>query len=152
MATQHQPRYGQTRTATRFPTLVLRTPNLKLLVDQARRTHHHILPASRGILALKTADDEYPLEHQEPPHLPPTPVTECRNTKALQQAVIHLYDLLDKIDTADDIAKTNDQLYREIVQRTQRKKNESGVHSPDGYSLVIDANRQKNQATEISGG
>ncbi len=70
-------------------------------------------------------------------------VTEFNDLKYLQRVVIHLYDLLDDIDTADDMAKSNDKMYRSIVGSLQKKKNDSGVSSPDGYILNISPTKFK---------
>ena len=47
-----------------------------------------------------------------------------------------LYALLDDIDTAGDIAKSDDKLYRGIVKRTQAKKRDFVV-SCDGYTVTL---------------
>ena len=47
-----------------------------------------------------------------------------------------LYALLDDIDTAGDIAKSDDKLYRGIVERTQAKKRDYVV-SCDGYAVIL---------------
>ena len=47
-----------------------------------------------------------------------------------------LYALLDDIDTAGDIAKSDDKLYRGIVERTQAKKRDYVV-SCDGYTVTL---------------
>ena len=65
-------------------------------------------------------------------------IGEFTNIEYLQRVVIHLYDLLDDISTADDIAKSNDILYRKLVDKIQQKKNDSGVRSLDGYILDIE--------------
>ena len=65
-------------------------------------------------------------------------VNEFKDVGYLQRVVTHLYDLLDDIDAVDDIAKEDDALYREIVQKIQASKNDSGVKSPDGYFLHIE--------------
>lgn len=67
-----------------------------------------------------------------------TKVTEFNEIKYLQRVVIHLYNLLDDIDTADDMAKSNNEAYRTIVSKIQQRKTDSGVSSPDGYNLFID--------------
>ena len=67
-----------------------------------------------------------------------TKVTEFNEINYLQRVVIHLYDLLDDIDTANDMAKNNNEAYRNIVSRIQQRKNDSGVSSPDGYGLCIE--------------
>ncbi len=46
-----------------------------------------------------------------------------------------LWALLDDIDTASDRAKSNDKLYREIVERIQRRRFEIG--STDGQVVVF---------------
>jgi len=48
----------------------------------------------------------------------------------------YLYKLLDDIDTASDIAKGDDKLYRSIVHRTQSKKSEV-VDVCDGYVVTF---------------
>jgi len=48
----------------------------------------------------------------------------------------YLYQLLDDIDTAGDIAKGDDKLYREIVERTQAKKG-AVVAECDGYTVIL---------------
>lgn len=52
-----------------------------------------------------------------------------------KQAATFLWDLLDNIDTAGDMAKGDDKLYRAIVERHQRRRFEVG--STDGYSLEL---------------
>ena len=66
-----------------------------------------------------------------------TPLSEFTDVDYLRRVVIHLYDLLDDIDTADDMAKSNDGVYRQLVGRLQQQKADSGVSSPDGYCLDI---------------
>jgi len=66
-----------------------------------------------------------------------TPISEFTDMEYLQRVVIHLYDLLDDIDTADDMAKSNDVLYRQLVGKLQQQKTDSGISSPDGYCLKI---------------
>lgn len=46
-----------------------------------------------------------------------------------------LYQLLDDIDTADDMAKGNDAHYRAIVHSIQKRKDRY-AYSPDGYKLI----------------
>lgn len=66
------------------------------------------------------------------------PVTEFDDVEYLRRVVVHLYELLDDIDTADDVAKSDDVAYRKIVGGLQAKKRDSGVSSPDGYCLHIE--------------
>lgn len=47
-----------------------------------------------------------------------------------------LYSLLDDIDTASDIAKSNDELYRKLVEKIQSMKKHA-VAECDGYNLVL---------------
>jgi len=47
-----------------------------------------------------------------------------------------LYGLLDDIDTAGDMAKADDSLYRKIVERTQARKREV-VAECDGYTVTF---------------
>lgn len=68
----------------------------------------------------------------------PVPISEFDDIDYLRRVVVHLYHLLDDIDTADDMAKSDDAAYRSIVGRLQQQKKDSGVHSPDGYCLQIE--------------
>ncbi len=56
------------------------------------------------------------------------------DVKLLQSTIRYLWSLLDNIDSADDMAKDNDKLYRAIVQREQKKRWATGI-TTDGYSL-----------------
>lgn len=47
-----------------------------------------------------------------------------------------LWDLLDDIDTASDIVKGNDQAYRNLVERIQKKRWDTGVVT-DGYRIYV---------------
>jgi len=51
----------------------------------------------------------------------------------LKKKIEYLWDLLDDIDTADDIAKDNDKLYRDLVRKESRKR--FNVCTTDGYKL-----------------
>ena len=53
----------------------------------------------------------------------------------LQRLVEHLWQIIDHIDTLDDIAKDNDIFYREHVRKWQEKRHE--YVKSDGYSLFI---------------
>jgi hypothetical protein len=48
---------------------------------------------------------------------------------------LHLFYLLDDIDTASDIAKENDKLYREYVEKLHRKR--FAVATTDGYGVYF---------------
>jgi hypothetical protein len=56
----------------------------------------------------------------------------------MRDLVEKLWNIIDDIDTADDIAKGNDEAYREIVRRLQAKRWETGI-TTDGYTLMIPA-------------
>lgn len=49
----------------------------------------------------------------------------------------YLWGLLDDIDTAGDLAKGDDKLYRALVERYQRQR--FLVGSTDGYTVVLTA-------------
>ena len=46
---------------------------------------------------------------------------------------LYLFGLLDDIDTASDLAKADDKLYRNLVDRTHKKR--FNVAETDGYSV-----------------
>lgn len=46
-----------------------------------------------------------------------------------------LWKLLDDIDTASDIAKSDDKAYREMVEKIQRRRFEVGT--TDGYKVTF---------------
>lgn len=52
-----------------------------------------------------------------------------------EKAARVLWDLLDDIDTAGDIAKSDDKTYREMVERLQRRRFEVG--STDGQTVTF---------------
>ena len=59
----------------------------------------------------------------------------------------HCYGLLDDIDTAGDVAKYDDKLYRQIVENTHIKRLK--FSGSDGYAITIKAQAIDNaQATE----
>jgi hypothetical protein len=47
-----------------------------------------------------------------------------------------LYDILDDIDSASDLAKGNSVIYENTVERLHKYKNEVG-HSPDGQIVIF---------------
>ncbi|MCH9621784.1 MAG: hypothetical protein S4CHLAM20_12110 [Chlamydiia bacterium] len=51
-----------------------------------------------------------------------------------EAAAILLFKLLDDIDTADDIAKGNDEMFRNLVRRSHKRRFE--VAWTDGYELA----------------
>ena len=52
------------------------------------------------------------------------------------QIIEHLWMIIDDIDTASDMAKSDDKLYRSIVERLQKLRWETGI-TTDGYSIFI---------------
>ena len=64
-----------------------------------------------------------------------TPLYEECDVKRLRDDVDFLWSLLDDIDTASDIAKEDDKLYRQIVEIIQKHRHKR-VRS-DGYSLFM---------------
>lgn len=57
------------------------------------------------------------------------------DVKRLRDDVEFLWGLLDDIDTASDIAKDNDKLYRNMVEVMQARRRERVIS--DGYSLFM---------------
>lgn len=51
----------------------------------------------------------------------------------LEHIALFLYQLLDDIDTASDVAKGDNAAYRRIVERIQRRRFE--VATTDGYNF-----------------
>lgn len=62
--------------------------------------------------------------------------SQAQQTEKGEAIAKYLYQLLDDIDTAGDIAKENDKAYRAIVERIQSKKSKV-VESCDGYTVVF---------------
>lgn len=56
----------------------------------------------------------------------------------LEGAVRYLFQLIDDIDTASDIAKHDDKLYRALVETIQAKRWSTGI-TTDGYTLNLEA-------------
>ena len=52
------------------------------------------------------------------------------------QIIIALWRLLDDIDTASDMAKENNEMYRALVEMTHRKRFNTGI-TTDGYDLYL---------------
>ena len=68
--------------------------------------------------------------------------------KMYHEVAQRLYALLDDIDTAGDIAKGDDALYRKIVERTQSKKG-SFVISCDGQTVRLVDDAMLSAAPEV---
>ena len=64
-----------------------------------------------------------------------TPLSEEQEVKRLRDDVDFLWSLLDDIDTASDIAKADDKLYRAMVEAMQNRRHERVTS--DGYSLFM---------------
>lgn len=64
-----------------------------------------------------------------------TPLSEEQDVKRLRDDVDFLWSLLDDIDTASDIAKADNKLYRAMVEVMQKRRHER-VKS-DGISLFM---------------
>lgn len=60
-----------------------------------------------------------------------------------EAAARFLFDLLDDIDTAEDMAKADDAVYREIVKQLHRRRFE--VADTDGYAVTF---KEKRDAIE----
>lgn len=104
------------------PGMRLNTPPLTMEVvriDAESELPHNALADARGIRAALAA--------REP--------AEKAVADGYKQAATFLWDLLDDIDTAGDMAKGDDKLYRAIVERHQRRRFEVG--STDGHSLEL---------------
>ena len=72
---------------------------------------------------------------------------DARNAARYKFAFEHCYGLLDDIDTAGDVAKDDDKLYRQIVENTHIKRLK--FSGSDGYAITIKAQALDNaQATE----
>lgn len=62
-------------------------------------------------------------------------LTECMDPLVLQEIASALYDIIDDIDTASDVFKTNDKMYRSFVEQIQRSK--SLFLESNGYDLFL---------------
>ena len=65
------------------------------------------------------------------------PTSRTVSGKSLREIAEFLWDLLDDIDTADDLAKGNDALYRNLVRKAHQRRFEVGT--TDGYWLFLDS-------------
>jgi hypothetical protein len=57
-----------------------------------------------------------------------------KNYKMEKQIIEYLWQIIDDIDTASDIAKSNNVAYRNMVEKLQRKRWDTGI-TTDGYKL-----------------
>jgi hypothetical protein len=67
-------------------------------------------------------------------------VSECEDVELLCNLVEKLWDIIDDIDTASDIAKADDEWYRRRVEFLQRKR--FNHVTSDGYELFIKPDEQ----------
>jgi len=51
-----------------------------------------------------------------------------------KQIIEYLWQIIDDIDTVSDIAKENDVVYRNMVEKLQKKRWNTGI-TTDGYKL-----------------
>lgn len=58
------------------------------------------------------------------------------DVERLEGVVRFLWQLLDNIDTADDMAKSDDAAYRRIAKAQQARRWESGI-TTDGYTIDL---------------
>jgi hypothetical protein len=54
----------------------------------------------------------------------------------LESTIKFLWQIIDDIDTASDMAKSDDKLYRNIVENRQKRRWETGI-TCDGYNLDL---------------
>jgi len=67
--------------------------------------------------------------------------------KALRRLVEYLFQIIDDIDTAGDIAKSDDKAFRRLVEQYQKKRWETGIDC-DGYTLDLEPAIQKFSETQ----
>jgi hypothetical protein len=67
-------------------------------------------------------------------------VSECEDVELLCNLVEKLWDIIDDIDTASDMAKDNDRWYRNRVEFLQRQRFDYVMS--DGYELFIKPDEQ----------
>lgn len=60
---------------------------------------------------------------------------EFNDLEVMRSLVCELYGIIDDIDTASDIAKDNEPLYRNLVHKAQVKRH--NIIKTDGYELFI---------------
>lgn len=56
-----------------------------------------------------------------------------------------LFDLLDDIDTADDLAKDNDDLYRNLVRKKHQERFDYGTVDDNGINVEFNVKGDKNE-------
>lgn len=63
-------------------------------------------------------------------------LNECDDAELLRNICLKLFNIIDDIDTASDIAKNNLQLYQNLVYKHQEKRWDSGL-TCDGYNIYV---------------
>lgn len=56
--------------------------------------------------------------------------------RELIKTIEFLWQIIDNIDTAGDVAKSNDKAFRDIVEKQQKKRWQCGI-TTDGYKLDL---------------
>ena len=62
-------------------------------------------------------------------------ISECNDIKFLRDAVIKLWAIIDDIDTYGDMAKSDNELYRALVEKRQKERWDEVDIVSDGYDL-----------------
>ena len=62
-------------------------------------------------------------------------ISECTDVVFLRQAVEALWTIIDDIDTCSDMAKGNDKVYRQFVERRQAERWADTSIRSDGYNI-----------------
>jgi len=68
------------------------------------------------------------------------PLDEEKDPDKLRLMATMLWQLLDDIDTASDIAKSNDIFYRKMVEAVQKRRHQ--IITSDGYRLFLPEEKQ----------
>ena len=62
-------------------------------------------------------------------------IAEVDDIEILRQAAIKLWEIIDDIDTTDDMARENNEWYRKRVQHSQKQRFE--IFESDGHTLFL---------------
>lgn len=68
------------------------------------------------------------------------PLDEEKDPDKLRDMAVKLWKMLDDIDTASDIAKSNDGFYRRMVEAVQKRRHQ--IITSDGYGLFLPEEKQ----------
>lgn len=68
------------------------------------------------------------------------PLDEEKDPDKLRDMAAKLWKMLDDIDTASDIAKSNDGFYRKMVEAVQKRRHQ--IITSDGYGLFLPGEKQ----------